>query len=102
MEPFIGCLVNGQLTLASTFFLDLWHLRIVLAILGKGLSEAGFTTVSLYTTELYPTVVRYVIGLTQDSGTKTPVQRLRYKDSGTKTPVQRLRYKDSLINNYKY
>ncbi|KAF3841690.1 hypothetical protein F7725_023641 [Dissostichus mawsoni] len=36
----------------------LWHLRIVVAILGKGLSEAAFTTVFLYTTELYPTVVR--------------------------------------------
>ncbi|XP_035519487.1 solute carrier family 22 member 7-like [Morone saxatilis] len=36
----------------------LWHLRSVIAILGKGLSEASFTTVFLYTTELYPTVVR--------------------------------------------
>ncbi|KAG7228426.1 hypothetical protein INR49_007598, partial [Caranx melampygus] len=36
----------------------LWHLRAVVAILGKGLSEASFTTIFLYTTELYPTVVR--------------------------------------------
>ncbi|XP_068590611.1 solute carrier family 22 member 7b.1 [Cebidichthys violaceus] len=36
----------------------LWHVRAVVAVLGKGLSEASFTTVFLYTTELYPTVVR--------------------------------------------
>ncbi|XP_059215310.1 solute carrier family 22 member 7-like [Centropristis striata] len=36
----------------------LWHVRAVVAILGKGLSEASFTTIFLYTTELYPTVVR--------------------------------------------
>ncbi|XP_071754682.2 solute carrier family 22 member 7-like [Centroberyx gerrardi] len=36
----------------------LWHVRSVVAILGKGLSEASFTTLFLYTTELYPTVVR--------------------------------------------
>ncbi|KAM6956567.1 solute carrier family 22 member 7-like [Aplochiton taeniatus] len=37
---------------------DLWHLRTAVAVLGKGLSEASFTTVFLYTTELFPTVVR--------------------------------------------
>ncbi|KAG7511611.1 hypothetical protein JOB18_005112 [Solea senegalensis] len=37
---------------------DLWIIRSVVAILGKGLSEASFTTVFLYTSELYPTVVR--------------------------------------------
>uniref|UniRef100_A0A673B003 Zmp:0000001102 n=1 Tax=Sphaeramia orbicularis TaxID=375764 RepID=A0A673B003_9TELE len=37
---------------------DLWHVRSVIATLGKGLSEAAFTTVFLYTTEIYPTVVR--------------------------------------------
>ncbi|XP_058508334.1 solute carrier family 22 member 7-like isoform X2 [Solea solea] len=37
---------------------DLWIIRSVVAILGKGLSEAAFTTVFLYTSELYPTVVR--------------------------------------------
>ncbi|XP_076598602.1 solute carrier family 22 member 7-like [Chaetodon auriga] len=36
----------------------LWHVRAAVAILGKGLSEAAFTTITLYTTELYPTVVR--------------------------------------------
>ncbi|XP_062863315.1 solute carrier family 22 member 7b.1 isoform X2 [Trichomycterus rosablanca] len=40
---------------------DYWTFRTVVAVLGKGLSEASFTTVLLYTTELYPTVVRYTI-----------------------------------------
>lgn len=35
-----------------------WMFRTIVAVLGKGLSEASFTTVFLYTTELYPTVVR--------------------------------------------
>ncbi|XP_066479657.1 solute carrier family 22 member 7-like [Tiliqua scincoides] len=34
------------------------HVRSAVAILGKGFSEASFTTVFLYTAELYPTVVR--------------------------------------------
>nr|XP_020652580.1 solute carrier family 22 member 7-like [Pogona vitticeps] len=34
------------------------HVRSVVAILGKGFSEASFTTVFLYTAELYPTVLR--------------------------------------------
>ncbi|XP_003203825.1 solute carrier family 22 member 7 [Meleagris gallopavo] len=33
-------------------------LRSVIAIMGKGCSEAAFTTVYLYTSELYPTVLR--------------------------------------------
>ncbi|NXR45067.1 S22A7 protein, partial [Hippolais icterina] len=33
-------------------------LRSVVAIMGKGFSEAAFTTVFLYTSELYPTVLR--------------------------------------------
>ncbi|NXP61589.1 S22A7 protein, partial [Chloropsis cyanopogon] len=33
-------------------------LRSVVAIMGKGSSEAAFTTVYLYTSELYPTIVR--------------------------------------------
>lgn len=32
--------------------------RTAMAILGKGLSESSFTCIFLYTTELYPTVVR--------------------------------------------
>ncbi|XP_076004191.1 solute carrier family 22 member 7-like [Genypterus blacodes] len=37
---------------------DKWAIRTVVAVLGKAFSEASFTTVFLYTTELYPTVVR--------------------------------------------
>ncbi|XP_036448621.1 solute carrier family 22 member 7b.1 isoform X3 [Colossoma macropomum] len=37
---------------------DYWTSRTVVAVLGKGLSEASFTTIFLYTTELYPTVLR--------------------------------------------
>ncbi|KAJ8384787.1 hypothetical protein AAFF_G00198730 [Aldrovandia affinis] len=44
---------------AFTYYgINLWVFRTIVAILGKGLSEASFTTVFLYTTELYPTVVR--------------------------------------------
>ncbi|XP_053365766.1 solute carrier family 22 member 7b.1 [Clarias gariepinus] len=32
--------------------------RTIIAVLGKGLSEASFATLFLYTTELYPTVLR--------------------------------------------
>ncbi|KAL3050721.1 hypothetical protein OYC64_012693 [Pagothenia borchgrevinki] len=55
-----GTLLLTGLCIAINIFLpqDLWHLRIIVGILGKGLSEAAFTTVYLYTTELYPTVVR--------------------------------------------
>lgn len=45
------------------FSLDLWHVRAIVATLGKGLSEASFTTIFLYTSELYPTVTRSVIHL---------------------------------------
>ncbi|XP_046711783.1 solute carrier family 22 member 7-like isoform X1 [Silurus meridionalis] len=37
---------------------EYWTFRTIIAVLGKGLSEASFTTVFLYTTELYPTVLR--------------------------------------------
>lgn len=42
------------------FLIDFWHLRAVVATIGKGFSEAAFTTVFLYTAELYPTVIRSV------------------------------------------
>uniref|UniRef100_A0A3P8UIW9 Zmp:0000001102 n=1 Tax=Cynoglossus semilaevis TaxID=244447 RepID=A0A3P8UIW9_CYNSE len=47
-------LFNGTLLSIS----DLFLVRTVVAILGKGLSEAAFTTVMLFTSELYPTVIR--------------------------------------------
>ncbi|XP_030643336.1 solute carrier family 22 member 7b.1 [Chanos chanos] len=37
---------------------DMWLPRTIVAVLGKGFSEASFTAVFLYTTELYPTVLR--------------------------------------------
>uniref|UniRef100_A0A0E9R510 Major facilitator superfamily (MFS) profile domain-containing protein n=1 Tax=Anguilla anguilla TaxID=7936 RepID=A0A0E9R510_ANGAN len=36
----------------------MWYFRTIVAVLGKGLSEASSTSVFLYTSELYPTVVR--------------------------------------------
>ncbi|XP_023651982.1 solute carrier family 22 member 7-like [Paramormyrops kingsleyae] len=55
-----GALILTGTCIAVNIFLpkDLWHFRTVIAVLGKGLSEASFTTVFLYTTELYPTVLR--------------------------------------------
>ncbi|KAJ1147802.1 hypothetical protein NDU88_000657 [Pleurodeles waltl] len=38
---------------------SLGPLRTTIAIIGKGFSEASFTSVLLYTAELYPTVLRY-------------------------------------------
>ncbi|XP_075935119.1 solute carrier family 22 member 7-like [Anarhichas minor] len=55
-----GTLLLTGICIAINLFLPqgLWHVRAVVAIVGKGLSEASFTTAFLYTTELYPTVVR--------------------------------------------
>ena len=44
-----------------TFFpSDQWVIQTVVGVLGKAMSEASFTTLILFTTELYPTVVRLV------------------------------------------
>ncbi|XP_022603926.1 solute carrier family 22 member 7-like [Seriola dumerili] len=55
-----GALLLTGVCIAINIFIPkgLWHVRAVVAILGKGLSEASFTTIFLYTTELYPTVIR--------------------------------------------
>ncbi|KAM6915904.1 solute carrier family 22 member 7-like [Xenentodon cancila] len=55
-----GTLLLTGVCIAINIFLPkgLWHVRAVIAIVGKGLSEASFTVVFLYTTELYPTVIR--------------------------------------------
>ncbi|XP_028279807.1 solute carrier family 22 member 7-like [Parambassis ranga] len=55
-----GTLLLTGLCIAINIFMptNLWQVRAVVATLGKGLSEASFTTVFLYTTELYPTVIR--------------------------------------------
>ncbi|XP_043118177.1 solute carrier family 22 member 7-like [Puntigrus tetrazona] len=63
----LGRKINQTGTLVLTGFCILinivtpteyWTFRTVIAVLGKGLSEASFTTVFLYTTELFPTVMR--------------------------------------------
>ncbi|KAK7142471.1 hypothetical protein R3I94_011972 [Phoxinus phoxinus] len=63
----VGRRVTQSVTLVLTGFCiliniitptEFWTFRTVIAVLGKGLSEASFTTVFLYTTELYPTVMR--------------------------------------------
>ncbi|XP_041106958.1 solute carrier family 22 member 7-like [Polyodon spathula] len=51
---FTGACLGINLFLPSSMV----PVRSVIAILGKGSSEASFTIVYLYTTELYPTVVR--------------------------------------------
>ncbi len=40
------------------FHSDLWVARTVVAVLGKGFAVAAFCTIVLYSSELYPTVLR--------------------------------------------
>lgn len=56
----MGALLSTGLCLFINIFItqDKWIVRTVVAVLGKAMSEASFTIVFLYTTELYPTVVR--------------------------------------------
>uniref|UniRef100_A0A8B9I0I7 Solute carrier family 22 member 7 n=1 Tax=Anser brachyrhynchus TaxID=132585 RepID=A0A8B9I0I7_9AVES len=49
-----GLCIGANIIIPKSFT----SLRSVVAITGKGLSEAAFTTVFLYTSELYPTVLR--------------------------------------------
>ncbi|XP_012689680.1 solute carrier family 22 member 7-like [Clupea harengus] len=52
-------LLTGVCLIVNMFVpLGMWVFRTVVGVLGKGLSEASFTIMFLYTTELYPTVVR--------------------------------------------
>uniref|UniRef100_A0A4W4EGR8 Zmp:0000001102 n=1 Tax=Electrophorus electricus TaxID=8005 RepID=A0A4W4EGR8_ELEEL len=55
----VGTLVLTGVCLIINIILpkDYWMFRTSVAVLGKGLSEASFTTVFLYTTELFPTVL---------------------------------------------
>lgn len=48
----------------NSFFSDKGLFRTALGALGKMFAEAAFTVVFLYTTELYPTVMRSVNFLT--------------------------------------
>ncbi|XP_063047140.1 solute carrier family 22 member 7-like [Engraulis encrasicolus] len=56
----VGTLLLTGVCLLINMFVPqgLWVVRTVVGVLGKGLSEAAFTIMFLYTTELYPTVVR--------------------------------------------
>ncbi|KAJ8384782.1 hypothetical protein AAFF_G00198680 [Aldrovandia affinis] len=56
----VGALLGAGVFLGINIFVpkDMQLCRTVIAILGKGCSSASFTTVFLYTSELYPTVVR--------------------------------------------
>uniref|UniRef100_A0A8C9ZJB7 Solute carrier family 22 member 7b, tandem duplicate 1 n=1 Tax=Sander lucioperca TaxID=283035 RepID=A0A8C9ZJB7_SANLU len=55
-----GALLLTGLCLFTNMFVatDKWVIRTVVAVLGKSMSEATFTIIFLFTTELYPTVVR--------------------------------------------
>ncbi|XP_052009344.1 solute carrier family 22 member 7-like [Xyrauchen texanus] len=55
-----GALLLAGISLMINIFLprDQWVGRTVVAILGKGLSSAAFATIILYSSELYPTVLR--------------------------------------------
>ncbi|XP_078138862.1 solute carrier family 22 member 6-B-like [Centroberyx gerrardi] len=56
----VGTLVLTGVCIFSNIFIpqDMWLFRTVVGILGKGFSTATLTILTLYTTELYPTVVR--------------------------------------------
>uniref|UniRef100_A0A665T902 Solute carrier family 22 member 7-like n=1 Tax=Echeneis naucrates TaxID=173247 RepID=A0A665T902_ECHNA len=52
-------LLTGVCLLINMFVTkDKWVIRTVVAVVGKALSEASFTIIFLYTTELFPTVIR--------------------------------------------
>ncbi|XP_023652108.1 solute carrier family 22 member 7-like isoform X2 [Paramormyrops kingsleyae] len=55
-----GALLLAGICLAVNVFIpkDKWIFRSIIAVLGKAGSSASFTTIFLYTSELYPTVVR--------------------------------------------
>ncbi|XP_052386463.1 solute carrier family 22 member 7-like [Carassius gibelio] len=56
----VGTLITTGVCIGITVLIprDLWLPRTIISVLGKGFSEASFTCVFLYTTELYPTVLR--------------------------------------------
>ncbi|XP_072546098.1 solute carrier family 22 member 7-like [Salminus brasiliensis] len=56
----VGTLILTGVCIAIAIMIpkDNWLPRTAVAVMGKGFSEASFTSVFLYTTELYPTVIR--------------------------------------------
>nr|XP_045246863.1 solute carrier family 22 member 7 isoform X2 [Macaca fascicularis] len=63
-----GTLLGTALALGTRLLVssDMKSWSTVLAVMGKGFSEAAFTTVYLFTSELYPTVLSP--GLTEENG----------------------------------
>ncbi|XP_004473164.1 solute carrier family 22 member 7 [Dasypus novemcinctus] len=62
-----GALLGTAITLGSRLLVssEMWSWSIALAVTGKGFSEAAFSTAYLFTSELYPTVLRQTgMGLT--------------------------------------
>ncbi|XP_061585924.1 solute carrier family 22 member 7b.1 [Cololabis saira] len=57
-----GTLILTGLCIFCNFFIsqDQWALKTTVGALGKMFSEAAFTTAFLYTTEIYPTVMRQI------------------------------------------
>ncbi|XP_068135739.1 solute carrier family 22 member 7-like [Hyperolius riggenbachi] len=53
-----GSLIITAICIALTCLIPQGHYRAIVAMLGKGFSEAAFTTAFLFTAELYPTVIR--------------------------------------------
>nr|XP_040043572.1 solute carrier family 22 member 7-like [Gasterosteus aculeatus aculeatus] len=55
-----GSLLSTGLCLFINIFVakEKWIFRTVVAVIGKSMSEASFTIIFLYTTELFPTVIR--------------------------------------------
>lgn len=56
-------IIQGGVKMSFHNFLDNALFQTTVGALGKMFAEASFTTVFLYTTELYPTVMRSVYSL---------------------------------------
>ncbi|XP_074166940.1 solute carrier family 22 member 7 [Sminthopsis crassicaudata] len=92
----VGALLGTALTVGTSLLLPsgvvAW--RLVLGVAGKGFSEAAFTTAYLFTSELYPTVLRQTgLGLTalvgRLGGSLAPLATLL---EGTWSPLPKVTY----------
>ncbi|XP_074093115.1 solute carrier family 22 member 7 isoform X1 [Macrotis lagotis] len=92
----VGALLGTALTVGTSLLLPsglvVW--RLVLGVAGKGFSEAAFTTAYLFTSELYPTVLRQTgLGLTalvgRLGGSLAPLATLL---EGTWLPLPKVTY----------
>ncbi|XP_007484013.1 solute carrier family 22 member 7 isoform X3 [Monodelphis domestica] len=92
----VGALLGTALTVGASLLLPsgLGTWRLVLGVAGKGFSEAAFTTAYLFTSELYPTVLRQTgLGLTalvgRLGGSLAPLATLL---EGTWSPLPKVTY----------